>query len=35
MTQSWHSELRGLVRGVLKVLLIVALAMLARLCFTL
>ena len=33
--QSWHSELHGLVRGLLRLLLIMALAVLARLCFTL
>ncbi len=33
--QNWHSELHGLARGLLKLLLIVALAVLARLCFTL
>jgi hypothetical protein len=33
--QNWHAELHGLVRGALKLLLIVALAVLARLCFTL
>jgi hypothetical protein len=33
--QNWHAELHGLVHGVLKLLLIVALAVLARLCFTL
>jgi len=33
--QNWHSELHGLVSGLLKLLLIVALAVLARLCFTL
>jgi hypothetical protein len=33
--QNWHAELHGLVRGLLKLLLIVALAVLARLCFTL
>jgi hypothetical protein len=33
--QNWRSELHGLVRGVLELLLIVALAVLARLCFTL
>lgn len=33
--QSWHSELHGLVRGLLRLLLIVALAVLARLCLTL
>lgn len=33
--RNWHSELHGLARGLLKLLLIVALAVLARLCFTL
>ena len=32
--QNWHTELHGLVKGVLRLLLIVALAVLARLCFT-
>lgn len=32
--QNWSSELHGLARGALKVILIVALAVLARLCFT-
>ncbi len=33
--QNWSSELHGLVRGALKLILVVALAVLARLCFTL
>jgi hypothetical protein len=33
--QNWHTELHGLARGLLKLLLIVALAVLARLFFTL
>ena len=33
--QNWHSELHGLAQGLLKLFLIVALAVLARLCFTL
>jgi hypothetical protein len=33
--QNWSSELHGLMRGLLKLLLVVVLAVLARLCFTL
>ena len=33
--QNWSAELHGLVRGLLKLLLVVVLAVLARLCFTL
>jgi hypothetical protein len=33
--QNWPAELHGLIRALLKILLVVALALLTRLCFTL